>query len=703
VKNIEKEEPSELLVLAKQKRETTRVDKVDEATGNAFEISDGKSLKNDADRPYFKMVQRGEPVGHSVIMGKTQQKPLLCFSVPILNEAQFSGAVTQCAGLDDISTQVSNLKIGESGFAFLVDENAKVIASGRPASVIDSELVDLSDDAVLTNSIENEITRLSLGEMDVVSYKQRIGLNWTLVIQQDYDEAFADIIALKREAWTTIGLTLLISILVVLILSRFISKPLQSARDETDNILRSTRDGLFIIDQQFTIGSQISSNLPSILKIENPGGANFIDYLTRNIPLNISTLAKSYIDLLFTDRIKEQLIERQNPLSEVKVSMQDAQGFLEVSYLNFIFKRVYDDKKEIIGLLVTVRDETKNIELKNQIELIKEDKAKQISLLSDIIHLDYTQLVEFIETVKISLANVNNVLEQPGSSSDIFQQKISMMYQTMHKIKSDAVSIDFDLFVNVAHKFEDKLSQLKSSPSTTGDAFISLTIELEEFFKLTKMIEELVDKLSSMRNYHVERRSSTAKPAPAEWETVDQLSAALAEKYNKPIELHWKGFNYDMPSMTPDISSTLVDIAKQCMRNAFVHGLESPTTRKNLTKLPQGQITMTVRELSFGIAFTFQDDGQGIDYGKMKQLLVKTNQFTLQDATALTEEQLNQLLLTTDISTADVTTVDAGRGVGMQFVYEQVKALGGRIQLKTIAGKGTVFIIKIPHQRKIAA
>jgi len=68
VKNFEKEESSELLVLAKQAIATTIAVRVDDATGYAFARSDGKSLKNYADRPYFKMVQRGEHVGNSVIM-----------------------------------------------------------------------------------------------------------------------------------------------------------------------------------------------------------------------------------------------------------------------------------------------------------------------------------------------------------------------------------------------------------------------------------------------------------------------------------------------------------------------------------------------------------------------------------------------------------------------------------------------------------
>ena len=122
----------EMLLALKSASKTTLTVRVDNANGFALVRSDDKKLKDYSKRQYFRQVRDGNSVGQQVVMGKSHKKPVLCYSVPINNDDSFVGALSQCSTLDDISQKVTNLKIGKTGFAFLVDTDNQLIATGDP-------------------------------------------------------------------------------------------------------------------------------------------------------------------------------------------------------------------------------------------------------------------------------------------------------------------------------------------------------------------------------------------------------------------------------------------------------------------------------------------------------------------------------------------------------------------------------------------
>jgi len=88
------------------------------------------------DRSYFKQVLDGKPVGQEVVIGKTSQKPALILAGPIrAADNSVAGVMALAMQLVDVSQVIVDTKIGETGFAILVDEQNKAIAHGRPRSL----------------------------------------------------------------------------------------------------------------------------------------------------------------------------------------------------------------------------------------------------------------------------------------------------------------------------------------------------------------------------------------------------------------------------------------------------------------------------------------------------------------------------------------------------------------------------------------
>lgn len=691
-----------LLLNIKENSTTITAVRIDDATGQSITRSDDKPLKNYADRQYFQQIKSGDTIGQQVIFGRTQQKPLLCFSVPIKSNGDFLGGLSQCSTLDSISNGVTDLNIGETGYAFLVDSANQLIAHGGDNDVLSGALEDMSTHPALTsNEIQKVFSYVDEGR-DVIAYKETVGLDWTLIVQQDYNEAFAAPIQARNQTIIAIVLTALACFFIIFFMSRIISQPLQQARKETDNILGAASDGLFLIDKDYVIGQQQSSNLEEILQQTELSGKSFMRYLDKSVTLNVAQMAKDYIDLLFSERIKESLVQSRNPLKLVQTSIENNEGKVESKYLNLTFKRVYSAGK-ISNLFVTAKDITTEIKLQRELDKTKEEKDEQINLLTDILYIPHSDLLHFLDETNETLNKINTVLERSGSGNSFYQKKIGSIYKLIHKIKGDASAINFELFASECHEFEELLSGIQNKGQLTGNEFLPVALALEELFKKRYMIDELFQKLKSfVKNNGDEGATNDTIPDYLKnWYPIKNLADNLASQYKKNVEVHFRGFKTPLPN---DYQSAMKDIAIQLVRNSLVHGIEDTSDRQKTTKLQDGQITMSLKHShGIGYIFTYMDDGKGIDYFAIREKIVRHGIASEIEAQGYTEKQLLKIIFSNGFSIKEDADLNAGRGVGLSLVASRIKELGGRIQVSSVFGKNTMFKIVFPSKSSMAA
>lgn len=702
IQSMTSEQQKPLLKLIKDSSQAITAVRVDGADGIAITRSDDKALKDYSDRQYFKTVQEGGNLGQQVIFGKNQQRPVFCFTVPINNGSSFLGTLNQCSVLDEISTDVTDLKIGKTGFAILVDNSNQLIAhGGRPDGI--GQLEDMSGHpAIAHNSFDEVFTFVEDGK-NMISYKIKTGLDWTLVIQQEYDEAFASLIAAERNSILTVIVTILVCIAILYLLSLMISKPLQQARQQTDNILGAANDGLFLIDKNFIIGTQQSANLPDILQKDDLAGTDFVKYLMDYVPLDVAHMAKDYIGLLFSERVKEELVQTRNPLKLVKTSIEGNKGEIENKYLSLTFKRVYRDST-IENLLVTAKDITNEIIMQKALDKAREEKNEQINLLSDILHIPPTVVQKFIGSTEKELKEINKTLRKSDDEHLDFTGKIKAIYRIIHKVKGDASAIRFNLFASECHKFEETLEGIRSSTGPlTGNKFLPLTIALDELFSKCSLVSELLEKLGSFNfgsdSDYTAKDSSQGHTQP--WQQLSNLAEDIATRHKKEVEVHFKGFKANVAQQYQD---SLRDIATQLIRNSLIHGIELPAARKRLSKIQQGQITMSIKSNDDReYIFTYMDDGQGIDYKKIRSKLVEKRIISEDRARYISDEEVLKLSLRSQLSTQDQVDIDAGRGVGLSIIVSKVRAMGGKVKISSVQGKHTLFKIIIPAEERMAA
>jgi len=130
------------------------------------------------------------------------------------------------------------------------------------------------------------------------------------------------------------------------------------------------------------------------------------------------------------------------------------------------------------------------------------------------------------------------------------------------------------------------------------------------------------------------------------------------------------------------------------LRNAIVHGLENPEQRELKGKPPIGNISLTLRQEGNEVVFEFKDDGAGLDTVKLRQKGVELG--LLRTGEVISDEKAMLLIFETGLSTASELTEISGRGVGMDVVLSEIKALGGRIEVASEPDKGATFTIYLP-------
>lgn len=201
--------------------------------------SDQESPKNYGDRIYVQQVLRGAPLGQQVVISRTNGQPALILSVPVVAEQRLAGVLAIGMTINDVSTGITNVQIGRTGYAFLLDSAGKVIA--HPKREYAETLKDMSQHPTFLGAsdvVEKRVTYNNEQGKPVLGYARKSKYGWTLVVQQDVEEAYAPIAEANRNALILLALTLVFVGLVSFFLAQRLTQPIRRLTRTADEMSR---------------------------------------------------------------------------------------------------------------------------------------------------------------------------------------------------------------------------------------------------------------------------------------------------------------------------------------------------------------------------------------------------------------------------------------------------------------------------------
>lgn len=204
--------------------------------------SDGKPPQPYGDRKYFQQVMEGQMVGREVVIGKTSGKPALILAVPLYGaDNAKKGVLAYAMSLEDLSKSVTDVSIGKSGNAILLDDQNRVVAKNKELL---STLEDLSAHPALVAAGKGDATPVVFTEKEkrMLAWSKTTKHGWKVILQQDYDEAFAFMAQTRQSAILLLALTLGFTIAVAFLLSAGLAGPIKRLTEAADGMSRGELD-----------------------------------------------------------------------------------------------------------------------------------------------------------------------------------------------------------------------------------------------------------------------------------------------------------------------------------------------------------------------------------------------------------------------------------------------------------------------------
>lgn len=545
--------------------------------------------------------------------------------------------------------------------------------------------------------------------MDIARNSEVVNV-WLLTLMNDLTTRVEELAASKATMLRTVQLTgmLLATINFLIIMFHFIrhlrrsDQALERAHKETDDILRTTQEGLFLLDPDGRVGSQQSRALANILGVPVPPGADFLDVLRPLVTPKVFDTAREYVDLLLRHEVREKLVASLNPLDSVEISVSRGPGMVENRFLQFRFNRVMEGDV-VTHLLVTANDISRRVRLERDLRESEVRAQGQMSVLLQILGVEPHLLQDFLRTASEGLNLINQQLETQPAPGENLLTKVNAIFRIAHRIKGDAAAVGLESVVQSFHGLEDMLSGLRERGELMGEDLLPVAVRMKALFSEIETIHNVLARMAQIRGVvTVEPARPTTEPAAVANPIVRQwigYAKQLAERHGKQVDLVYQGM--DVSDLHPAQREAVSSIVNQFVRNALVHGIELPEDRKARGKAESGRLAVYVANWGEnGIELSFRDDGQGIDPAKIRAAVVRSGRMSEEEARAADMRRLVSFIFEPGVSTRETADEDAGRGTGLDAVRDLVRKLGGQIRIGMTTGEYCHFRVQLPPVRE---
>jgi two-component system chemotaxis sensor kinase CheA len=221
-------------------------------------------------------------------------------------------------------------------------------------------------------------------------------------------------------------------------------------------------------------------------------------------------------------------------------------------------------------------------------------------------------------------------------------------------------------------------NQLLQLARTQEDS--AFTVPLQRLSQITSDLQEGVMK-------------TRMQPIGNAWNKLPRLVRDLARDLDKKIELTMHGQETELDRQVLEL---IKDPLTHMVRNSGDHGLELPAERRAAGKPETGRISLKAYHEGGHIIIEIADDGRGLAVERIRAKAIANGLATEAELAGMSESQIQRFIFRAGFSTAAQVTAVSGRGVGMDVVKTNIERIGGTIDLKSVAGAGSTFTIKIP-------
>lgn len=414
-----------------------------------------------------------------------------------------------------------------------------------------------------------------------------------------------------------------------------------------------------------------------------------------------------YESLTRIQAISKNLVELEKEKDEIK----------KKEILETIYREVHSLKSGARAVNLTSIEKICQ-PLEDIISITKREKGPHTTIQFDILHkivdiiegLIASEGVSKKEVLPLGFDDTLNTLRISGVKLDTLLVQTEELIASKLSIKNRILDLD-----QLKKEFDESI---KEWDSTFDEAYqLKIHIEKRRIYPHELPFREVQDKILDFLNWGHEKLKLTLSKMDAIYHNLEQdhyiftgnidnlleetkkimmwpfstlFSACpkiirdLSRDLKKEVDFEVKGAEIEIDKR---ILEEMKDVLIHLIRNSIDHGIETPEERLKNHKPRAGLIKITIQNLSGNeILFEFSDDGKGINLENVKEIAIKNNVISKEEADNLKKEEVLMLIFHSGMSTNRVVTDLSGRGLGMAIIQEKVQKVGGRFQIESETG-----------------
>lgn len=216
-----------------------------DTNGQAIMDSDSKSPNlNISDRDYFKTALSGSEAVSQVLISKVTGKPAILVAYPLKYNDRIVGVITGRISFSTISDYAKRIKVGNSGYAYMIDKNGLLVYHPDSSKILKENLSDTTSKDLKALVEQMKAGSTSQGFYTYQGIKKYVAFkpvgNWVVAITAEYNDYMAPAVKIRN---ATILISLIAIILAILCAYLFSSRSIINPIKKLEKLMSRAGEG----------------------------------------------------------------------------------------------------------------------------------------------------------------------------------------------------------------------------------------------------------------------------------------------------------------------------------------------------------------------------------------------------------------------------------------------------------------------------
>lgn len=414
------------------------------------------------------------------------------------------------------------------------------------------------------------------------------------------------------------------------------------------------------------VANQLIDDMPSPTDAQNSQSATELSCLNIHF--------KPYRQLFHTGNDPARLFKELSALGELTVvhELDDMPAFTDFEpedcFLSWQLQLITDKDES------AVREIFDWVELDCDLEITRATNVPDVAAMPENI-AEPLPSQELAKPASVDEAAVTtDILDSKADTAD---KKAALSAPASHSIRVETDKID--ALINMVGELVITQSMLAQMGKEQSDQTPSMIIDgIEELERNTRHLQEGIMQIRML-------------PISFAFNRFPRLVHDLSAKMGKKVQLKTTG---EQTELDKSVMEKIGDPLVHLVRNSLDHGLETPAIREQKGKSPIGTLLLNAYQQGGNIVVEIADDGAGLNTEKIHKKAIEKG--LVEPDAPITIDDIHNLVFLPGFSTADEVSDISGRGVGMDVVRRNIAGLGGSVDVKSVADKGSTFTIRLP-------